>query len=56
MSVGKTSKVQDRLTISLETGDRARLNALADRTDRSLAWHVREAIKQYLADRDRDAA
>lgn len=56
MAVGKTPKTQDRLTISLETGDRARLDALADRTDRSLAWHVREAIKQYLADHDREAA
>ncbi|WP_084384801.1 ribbon-helix-helix protein, CopG family [Novosphingobium naphthalenivorans] len=56
MAARKMPKVQDRLTISLEAGDRAKLETLANKTDRSLAWLVREAIKQYLADRESGVA
>jgi len=37
-----------RLTVSLGTSEREELKRLSDITDRSLAWHVREAIRQYL--------
>ena len=45
----------DRLTVTLDAADRAELERLSNEIDRSLAWIVREAIKQYLA-RNRDAA
>lgn len=38
-----------RLTITLDAADRAELEALAKLSDRSLAWVVRDAIRQYLA-------
>ena len=44
-----TSAASDRLTITLDSEDRAELTRLAERSDRSLAWHAREAIKRYLA-------
>lgn len=44
-----TSTEADRLTITLDAEDRAKLTRLAEQSDRSLAWHAREAIKQYLA-------
>lgn len=43
-----SDKSSDRLTVTLDAEDRAKLNRLAERSDRSLAWHVREAIKRYL--------
>jgi hypothetical protein len=39
----------DRLTITLDTADRAELDKLSAQTDRSLAWIVREAVRQYLS-------
>ncbi len=39
----------DRLTISLDAADRAELEKLSRETDRSLAWIVRDALRQYLA-------
>jgi len=45
-----TPNSADRLTVTLDSEDRRTLNKLAAETDRSLAWIVREAIKQYLAD------
>jgi predicted transcriptional regulator len=39
----------DRLTVTLDAADRAELERLAERTERSLAWIVRDAVKQYLA-------
>lgn len=44
-----TENASDRLTVTLDTGDRAELERLAKDTDRSLAWIVRDAIRQYLA-------
>ena len=44
-----TESASDRLTVTLDTGDRAELERLAKDTDRSLAWIVRDAIRQYLA-------
>lgn len=49
----------ERLTVTLDVADRAELERLSRKTDRSLAWIVREALRQYLAkarDRDRDKA
>jgi predicted transcriptional regulator len=39
----------NRLTITLDGGDRAALEQLSTKSDRSLAWIVREAIRQYLS-------
>lgn len=49
MSARKVTTTPDRLTITLDAEDRAKLARVADRRDRSLAWLVRDAIKQYLA-------
>ena len=38
-----------RITVSLDANDRAKLEHLASKSDRSLAWIVREAVSQYLA-------
>ena len=38
-----------RLTVTLGTADRAELERLAHKEDRSLGWMVREAIRQYIA-------
>jgi len=43
-----TSNSADRLTVTLDAADRAELDRLAAETDRSLAWIVREALRQYL--------
>lgn len=50
-----TPNSADRLTVTLDADDRAALEELSAKTDRSLAWIVREAIRQYLS-RARDAA
>ena len=44
-----TESASDRLTVTLDAEDRAELERLAKDTDRSLAWIVRDAIRQYLA-------
>ena len=44
-----TAASSDRLTITLDADDRAKLTHLAEQSDRSLAWLVRDAIKQYLS-------
>ena len=45
----------DRLTVTLDAADRAELERLSRETDRSLAWIVREALRQYLSKaRDRE--
>lgn len=44
-----TPNSADRLTITLDGEDRAALEGLAAASDRSLAWIVREAIREYLA-------
>jgi hypothetical protein len=43
-----TENASERLTVTLDAGDRAELERLAKDTDRSLAWIVRDAIRQYL--------
>jgi len=43
-----------RLTITLDAADREELDRLARENGRSVAWYVREALRQYL-DRTDDA-
>jgi hypothetical protein len=38
-----------RLTVTLDAADRSELERLSKESDRSLAWIVREAVRQYLA-------
>lgn len=38
----------ERLTVTLDAKDRASLQRVADRLDRSLAWVVRTALQDYL--------
>jgi predicted transcriptional regulator len=35
--------------VTLDAEDRAELEKLSEATDRSLAWIVRDAIRQYLS-------
>lgn len=50
-----TTNAADRLTITLDAADRAELEQLSAKADRSLAWYVREALREYLAKtRNRD--
>jgi hypothetical protein len=44
-----TENSADRLTVTLDAADRRELEALSVEADRSLAWIVREAVRQYLA-------
>ncbi len=44
-----TVNAADRLTVTLDAADRAELERLSTETDRSLAWFVREALRDYLA-------
>lgn len=44
-----TTNAADRLTITLDAADRAELDRMSAETDRSLAWYVREALREYLA-------
>lgn len=44
-----TTNAADRLTITLDSADRAELERLSAKSDRSLAWYVREALREYLA-------
>jgi Ribbon-helix-helix protein, copG family len=37
-----------RLTVTLKSAHREELNRIAAETDRSLAWLVRDALRQYL--------
>lgn len=49
-----SSDSSGRLTVTLDAADRAEVARLAEEEDRSLAWVVREALRQYLAkSRDR---
>jgi hypothetical protein len=41
----------DRLTVTLDAADRAELEQISRETDRSLAWHIREAVRAYLSAR-----
>jgi predicted transcriptional regulator len=50
-----TPNPTDRLTVTLDAASRAELERLSLKTDRSLAWIVREALRQYLSKaRERD--
>jgi hypothetical protein len=44
-----TPNSADRLSVTLDTADRAELEKLSAETDRSLAWIVRDAVREYLA-------
>jgi predicted transcriptional regulator len=44
----KIASSPDRLTVTLDATEREQLERLSRDTDRSLAWHVREALRQYL--------
>jgi predicted transcriptional regulator len=50
-----TPNSADRLTVTLDADDRAALDKLSAETDRSLAWIVRDAVRQYLAGRQANA-
>ena len=50
-----TANPADRLTVTLDAADRAELERLSAKTERSLAWFVREALRDYLA-KTRDQA
>ena len=43
------AEASGRLTVTVGAADRAELERLAHREDRSLGWMVREAIRQYIA-------
>jgi predicted transcriptional regulator len=43
-----TPNQSDRVTVTLDAGDREELEKLSASSDRSLAWMVREAIREYL--------
>jgi hypothetical protein len=44
-----TPNSADRLTVTLDAADRTELEKLSAETDRSLAWIVREAVREYLS-------
>jgi predicted transcriptional regulator len=49
MPARKVTSSPDRLTVTLDATEREELERLSRQTDRSLAWHVRDALRQYLA-------
>lgn len=49
MPARKMTSNPERLTVTLDATEREELERLSRQTDRSLAWHVREALRQYLA-------
>lgn len=49
MPARKTTSNPERLTVTLDATERQGLERLSRQTDRSLAWHVREALREYLA-------
>ena len=44
-----TENNADRLTVVLDAADKAALSQLARESDRSLAWVVRDAVREYLS-------
>jgi hypothetical protein len=38
----------NRLTVTLDSGDRAEMDRICQKLDRSLGWLVRAAIREYL--------
>ena len=46
-----TENESGRISVTLDIEDRVALERLAKKSDRSLAWMVRDAIKVYLASR-----
>jgi predicted transcriptional regulator len=49
MPARKTTSSPERLTVTIDVSERDELERLSQQTDRSLAWHMREALRQYLA-------
>jgi len=43
-----SSNDSGRLTVTLDAADKAELDRLSKEADRSLAWVVREAIRQFI--------
>ena len=43
-----TANAVERLTVALDAAEKAELERLAKEADRSLAWVVREAVREYL--------
>lgn len=48
MPARKMTPNPERLTVTFDAAERGELELLSRQTDRSLAWHVREALRQYL--------
>jgi predicted transcriptional regulator len=48
MPAHKVSDSSDRISVTIGATARAALEHMAERKERSLAWVVREAIRQYL--------
>ena len=48
MPARKATSNPERLTVTLDAIEREELGRLSRKTDRSLAWHVREALREYL--------
>lgn len=46
-----TPNQSDRVTVTLDVGDREELERLSANADRSLAWSIREAVREYLKKR-----
>lgn len=51
-----TTGKADRLTITLDAKDRAEIERICQKLDRSLAWLVRTALREYLDRQTRDTA
>lgn len=49
MPARKMTSNPERLTVTFEATEREELERLSRQTDRSLAWHMREALRLYLA-------
>lgn len=48
MPTRKVTAHPERLTVTLDATEKEKLERLSVETDRSLAWHIREALRQYL--------
>ena len=51
-----TTNSADRVTVTLDAEDKAQLEQLSKATERSIAWFVRDAVRQYLKGRNGGAA
>lgn len=48
-----TENPAGRLSVTLDVEDREELEKLSASIDRSLAWVIREAVREYLANRSK---